>query len=152
MRIRIGSHAFTLVEVLITTLLTLILCLLITGGLLFVRGAQKYARERAGALRAATRLIEEARAKPFEDLIPVVDRPVTIDDSRTPTDTTDDLVGRGNLTLYHINEVGDPETVYSTVGLGYIQVEAMVNWFPATARTENSNAEKNVTIVTQFAP
>ncbi len=152
MRIRIGSHAFTLVEILITTLLTLILCLLIAGGLLFVRGAQKYARERAGALRAATRLIEEARARPFEELVPVVDRPVTVDDSRTPTDTTDDLVGIGNLTLYHINDVGDPETVYSTVGLGYIQVEATVSWVPAAARAENPNASKSVMILTQFAP
>lgn len=146
--IRHPRKGFTLLEVLFTSLIALFGCLSIMGGLYFVNRAQKYARERTRAQTIAASKLEEARQVPFSELATEENLTVTVDDNRTPGDTSDDVAGKLSLILYRPSDGGQ---IPSTLGESYVQVEAQVTWYGAGS-TRESGTEKKVSLVSQFAP
>jgi len=145
---RFPSKAFTLLEVVIVVIMVLVIGLALMRGIIFVKQAYQYSRERSNAQRIASSFVEQARSTPFEQLVPKAEE-VTIDNNRTETDVSDDVTGQASLTLR--SPIDPNVTVSTTTGLEYVIVEATVVWWTGgTART--AETQHRVFISTQFAP
>lgn len=135
-------RAFTLVEIMITIVITLVVFLSIAAGMIYNQRAQKLARERSVAHREATRLLEEARRLSFATLTPIAGRTVLIDNNRTPDRTDDDILGQASLKIFRQS---DSQELATAMGENFVVVQAEVRW-------TSGRRPRIVTVTTHFSP
>lgn len=139
--------AFTLLEVVIASMIVFIAALGVVSGITYGKFFQQYQRERSAANRAASAALEEARRLSFGVLRPR-QQSVLLDGRGTLT-ATDDV--RGTMTLVLFDRNGTSISVPPTTGLEMITAAAAVQWTPAGQRGREARP-RFVAIQTYLVP
>ncbi len=136
------KKAFSLVEIMITIVLTAIIFLAIISGIIYILRGKQLAREHSMAQRQAAALVEQAYRSGLNNLAPYSGVPVLIDDNKTPDDPADDFMGTASLRMFNAD---DNSEIFTGVGYDMVIVQAMVEW-------TRGGKTYNVTMVAHRAP
>jgi len=127
---RIGrrTRGFTLVEVLIASVIVAIIGIGIISTVLVARQIAEYDKQRIAAISNARRYLEErTRRDLFPTLSPVSD--VILDNFNTP-ETSDDLMATVDLHIYNVNPDGSRGTELTSPPTTdhRVEVEVVISW------------------------
>jgi len=144
-----SQRAFTLIEVLMTLLIVSVAGMGIIASLAYGIYLKKSIRERNGAIKAASSVLEQTKRTFFDNLGKRTLNDVVIDDAGSP-ETEDDVTATVTLSFWDMggNEVG---TELAPLPEDRSMVEARVEatWSPSGRR---SSSTQTITLKTLLAP
>jgi type II secretory pathway pseudopilin PulG len=144
------NKGFTLIEVVITVALVAFMGISILGAIAFGTYQKQAIRERNGALRAASDLIESAKRSHFSTLARRDLLNVVIDDRGSRRSQAGDVLADISMRFFLENgtEVGIPGTPIP-LNLSMVRAEVVVTWVPAG---KGRGSLKTETLSTLMAP